>query len=72
MSAEFSIVEQQGTQRKKTTICKVVLESISIYGCDVWKLSKRNRSYLKAMEMDFWRRSSGILKTHVTNYEGGE
>jgi hypothetical protein len=42
-----------------------VLESILIYGCDVWAVDYGLKKKLLSIEMDFWRRdarTSRILK----------
>lgn len=50
------------TKRTKTTIYKTIVESISTYGSETWELNKRDKERLLALEMDFWRRSSGISR----------
>lgn len=55
-------------KRTKQIIYSSVVESITTYGAEVWELNKRERDRLLALEMDFWRRSSGISKLeHVRN-----
>jgi len=41
----------------KIRIYKTIVESISLYGAELWEISKNNEKKLKAMEMEFWRRS---------------
>lgn len=54
----------------KRRLYKTVVESIAIYGSEVWEISKKNEKKLKAMEMDFWRRSCGLtLLDKVKNEE---
>lgn len=54
----------------KTTIYKTILESICTYGSEVWELTGRNKARLKALEMDYWRRSCGVSRLeHITNEE---
>lgn len=47
----------------KNRIYKTIVEGITLYGSEVWEISKRNEGKLKAMEMEFWRRSCNIKRT---------
>lgn len=56
------------TRTTKSRIYKSVVESITTYGCETWELNKRDKDRLLALEMDFWRRSSGFSRLdHVRN-----
>jgi hypothetical protein len=37
-----------------------LVESVSTYGMEVLTVSKKNRKKLKAMEVNYWRRSCGL------------
>lgn len=56
------------TRKTKTTIYKTIIESICTYGAETWEMTKRDRSRLTALEMDYWRRSCRISRLdHVRN-----
>lgn len=42
-----------------------IVESIATYACEDWELNKRNKNWLMALEMDFWRCSVSKLE-HIT------
>ena len=41
----------------KRMIYKTIVESIVLYGAELWKIPNRSENKLKAMEINFWRRS---------------
>ena len=41
-------------KKNKKTIYKTILESICLYGGDLWKINKRNKSKIRPIEMDYW------------------
>ncbi|PSN49421.1 hypothetical protein C0J52_23133 [Blattella germanica] len=43
-------------------IYKTIVESIVLYGAEVWEIPKKSENKLKAMEMDFWRRSCSVSR----------
>lgn len=58
------------TKETKTTIYKSIVESIATYGSEVWEVTEKNKKKLKALEMDFWRRSCGVSRLeHIRNEE---
>ncbi|PSN48631.1 hypothetical protein C0J52_12701, partial [Blattella germanica] len=46
----------------KRMIYKTIVESIVLYGAEVWEIPKKSENKLKAMEMDFWRRSCSVSR----------
>jgi hypothetical protein len=38
---------------------ETIVESILLYGSEVWEITKRDKQRLEAVEMDFMRRSKG-------------
>lgn len=58
------------TKKTKHMIYHSIVESIATYGAEVWELNKRDQDRLLALEMDFWRRSSGTSRLeHKRNDE---
>ncbi|KAJ9593282.1 hypothetical protein L9F63_015157, partial [Diploptera punctata] len=54
----------------KKYIGKTLVESVAIYGSEVWTISKYYKNRLIALEMDYLRRSARKSKLeHVTNKE---
>ena len=50
------------TKHTKIRIYKAIVESIGTYGAELWEISKRNKTRIKAMEMEFWRRSCQLTR----------
>ena len=50
------------TKRIKRLLYKTIVESTLIYGSDVWSITERNKKKLKAVEMEYWRKSCGLTK----------
>lgn len=46
----------------KRRIYKTIVESIMLYGAELWEVSKKNENKLKAVEMDYWRRSCCVSR----------
>ena len=44
--------------RTKLLIYKPILESIVLYGSEVWAMNQQHANRLTAVEMDFWRRAA--------------
>lgn len=58
------------SRNNKKKLYKSIVEPITTYGCEVWEISKRNENRLKALQMDFARRSCRISRIeHKTNKE---
>lgn len=57
------------TRDTKKTIYNTILESISTHCSEVWNLTERNKSRMKAMETDFGRRSCSLKAKKITNVE---
>ncbi|PSN48004.1 hypothetical protein C0J52_18589, partial [Blattella germanica] len=43
-------------------IYKTIVESIVLYGAEIWEIPKRNKNKLKVMEMDLRRRSCSVSR----------
>lgn len=43
-------------------IYRVIIQSVVLYGAEIWQLSEQMRTKLRVMEMDFLRRSAGISR----------
>jgi transcription initiation factor IIF auxiliary subunit len=51
-------------------MCKALVESLSTHGTEVGTVPKKNERKIKAMEMNYWRRSSDLIKVdRVRNEE---
>ncbi|KAL3289576.1 hypothetical protein HHI36_022990 [Cryptolaemus montrouzieri] len=46
------------TERTKHLIYDTIFETLTTYGTETWELTQREKYKLKALDMDFWRRSS--------------
>ncbi|CAH0386587.1 unnamed protein product [Bemisia tabaci] len=58
--------EEEGKTKKEQKFSKkiynVIVNSIITYGGEVWRKEERTEGMLRAIEMDFWRRSAGISR----------
>lgn len=62
--------DRQITKSNKMRIYNAIVRSIMTYGAEIWVLNKRNRSKIRAAEMDFWRRSCRVSRLdRLTNEE---
>lgn len=58
------------TKNTKKKIYSTIVEPITTYGCEVWEVSKRNENRLRALQMDWARRSCRVSRIeHITNEE---
>jgi hypothetical protein len=54
----------------KTYIGKVLVESVLLYGNEIWTLNEYYRKRLQAVEMDYLRKSAGVSRLeHTSNQE---
>jgi hypothetical protein len=51
--------EQRIKKETKMRIYKSIVQSVMLYGSEIWDLSRDNRKKLMSTEMDFLRRSAG-------------
>ena len=57
------------TKNNKIRIYKTIVESIGLYGAELWEINKRNKS-IRAMELDYWRRCCRpVSYTHLDVYK---
>lgn len=57
------------TRDTKTAIYTTIVESIVIYGSEVWVLNEYQKLRLKALEMDYWRICRVSRLEHIRNEE---
>jgi hypothetical protein len=64
-----SILWSKKVQKKtKKMLYSTVIESIGLYGAEIWEITEVNKKKLQAFQMDFLRRSCGIsILDHVRN-----
>ncbi|KAL3275509.1 hypothetical protein HHI36_020268 [Cryptolaemus montrouzieri] len=77
---KFNVVNQKPTKRTRHPINDTIFETFTTYGAETWELTQREKDRLKALEMDVWRRSSGVsrlehvrkemIKEIIINVEG--
>lgn len=60
--------DQNISKDNKQRIHNSIVKNIIIYGSEVWQMKDRTENFLKATEMDFWRRAAGRSRREkVTN-----
>jgi hypothetical protein len=64
-----SILWSKKVQKKtKNTLYSTIIESIGLYGAEIWEITETNKKKLQAFQMDFLGRSCGISRSdHVRN-----
>lgn len=50
------------TRNNKRRIYKTIVESIGLYGAELWEVNGRNKSRIIAMEMNYWRRCCRLTR----------
>lgn len=56
------------THKTKKLIYSSILESVILYGSEVWQINQQQERKLLATEMDFWRRSARVSRLdHIRN-----
>ncbi|XP_050497794.1 uncharacterized protein LOC126878967 [Diabrotica virgifera virgifera] len=50
------------TKENKRRMYKTITESIGLYGAELWEINQRNKSKIKAMEMNYWRRCCRLTR----------
>jgi hypothetical protein len=64
-----SILCSKKVQKKtKKMLYSTIIESIGLYGAEIWEITETNKKKLQPFQMDFLRRSCGIYRLdHVRN-----
>jgi hypothetical protein len=64
-----SILWSKKVQKKtKMMLYSTIIESMGLYGAEIWEITEANKKKLQAFQMDFLRRSCGISRLdHVQN-----
>ena len=57
-SKEFKLQTQKIKNKNKKAMYHSIVESISTYAAETWKLNKKEKNRFLYLEMDLWRRSS--------------
>lgn len=56
------------SRERKHLLYNCILQSVVLYGCETWQLTKALERRLLSLEMDFWRRAAGISRAErITN-----
>lgn len=50
------------SKKNKKQIYSAMVQSVALYGSEIWQLSEQHKNQLKVMEMDYWRRAAGISR----------